>query len=664
MAELHPKLSEHLALCTNQRDGIIDGERLIQCISDAYHRFDGKLQSLETNLGCRDTTVSRLKAQLDAAVDFSRNTYIHVGGDHRVLDVGGDLEAMGCGCLEPGADLFSRLPEALSSWVKDAMGRVRKAAEEGADGRCSFSVPGGERVRLALLPDGSYFLLLQREARAGDNDGHPVRDSLTGLTTHSFLSDRFHHLKRSVAHRSKGFSLIHIALRRFGELELPFSGFENVGADGGDDEDEARSLGDLILIEISRRLEVAVDDAARIFGLHALSSEAILSRIATDEFVVLMPEVYEERAATFVAECVQVKLERPIALPKGAEVFPDVGIGISMYPRHGRELDDLLDRARTATREAHGADGHRRPHASEMSEEHQSRRRLEHKLREGVHAGELELYYQPQVSLFTDSVVGLEALIRWNHPRKGVLPPGVFMPVAEASDLILSIGRWVIEAACRQIRNWLDEGLDPVRVHVNLSSQQLRDHDVIHIIESALKDNDADPDLLGIEVTETALIEEPSIAREVLSEIHKMGVYVSLDDFGTGYSSLSHLHQFDVDAVKIDRSFVQAIAHHEEIGAKLTRAMIALAHSLELEVVAEGAETDEQADFLRLSGCDFLQGYLIARPLPVDGAQRFLHPGPPSRRSQGRKVQLPARMVMVPPDLHARYRFDETSVLQ
>ena len=248
---------------------------------------------------------------------------------------------------------------------------------------------------------------------------------------------------------------------------------------------------------------------------------------------------------------------------------------------------------------------------------------LVHHLRYAIEKNELFLHYQPQYSLTTGKISGMEALVRWHHPSLGILPPNEFIPIAEETGLIQYIGAWTLKTACLINKKWQDLNLIPIPISVNLSSTELINGDIIDTVKSALKDSQLAPEYLEIEITESSLISNQERCMEILAELHQIGIYISIDDFGTGYSSLNYLKQLPVDSLKIDRSFVQDI-NTDPNDAAIVKAVIALAHNLELTVIGEGVETIEQQTFLQENNCDEIQGFYYSKPLPKDEMEQFL----------------------------------------
>jgi diguanylate cyclase (GGDEF)-like protein len=363
--------------------------------------------------------------------------------------------------------------------------------------------------------------------------------------------------------------------------------------------------GDQMLLEISRRLR------------SVLRHNDTLARLAGDEFTILATELRSARDAESIAEKIMEQLQKSFVFA-GVEVHPSVSIGISTFPLDGESFDVLLRRANAAMRYTKEAcRGGYRFYAAEMSSFTDDHLALESELRRGIETGQLELHYQPKVDISTNRVRSAEALIRWRHPQRGLVAPMVFIPVAEETGLIVPLGEWVLREACKQVRAWIDSGISPVRVAVNLSAKQFRDADLAQVVKSALSDARLEPGFIELELTESAVMYNPQESAATLAKLSAMGVHISIDDFGTGYSSLSYLRRFPLDKLKIDRSFIRDLMKNPD-DVSIVKAIISLAHSLRLRVVAEGVETAEQLDFLRQLGCDQYQGFLCSPAVPPD----------------------------------------------
>jgi diguanylate cyclase (GGDEF)-like protein len=364
-------------------------------------------------------------------------------------------------------------------------------------------------------------------------------------------------------------------------------------------------VGDELLLEISRRLR------------GVLRRNDTLARLAGDEFTVLATDLRHARDAETIATKMLDALQHPYQAGS-VNVHPSISIGISMFPLDGDTFIKLLSRANSAMRYAKtSARGTFRFYAAEMSRIDDDQLTLENELRDALDRGQLELHFQPKVDIATNRVRSAEALIRWRHPARGMVPPNVFIPVAEETGLILPIGEWVLREACRQMRHWLDAGMTPVRVAVNLSAKQFHDADLASVVRSALTEAKLEPGYLELELTESALMNNPEESAATLQSLSAMGVHISIDDFGTGYSSLSYLRRFPLDKLKIDRSFIRDLMTNGD-DACIVRAIISLAHSLRLRVVAEGVETSQQLEFLRELGCDQYQGFYCSPAVPSE----------------------------------------------
>ena len=364
-------------------------------------------------------------------------------------------------------------------------------------------------------------------------------------------------------------------------------------------------VGDELLRRLSQRLRAV------------LANGDVLGRLAGDEFVVLGRVGTGTIAAEVTVETIFAALREPFAV-EGHDIEVAVSAGISMFPAHGATFDVLLRRAETAMRAARSiARGSFRFYSEEMSKSEEERLALEADLRHAIRDGQLELHYQPKVDISGGRVRSAEALLRWKHPKRGFVPPNVFIPIAEETGLILSIGEWVLRRACMQMRAWLDSGMPPLRVSVNLSAKQFRQLDLTAVVCSALEDAKLQPGYLELELTESSIMHDAEASAATLQLLSTMGVHISIDDFGTGYSNLSRLWRLPLDKLKIDRSFVRELLSNSDDVA-IVKAIITLAHSLRLGVVAEGVETQEQLEHLRELGCDQYQGFYCSPAVPPD----------------------------------------------
>ncbi|WP_434513859.1 EAL domain-containing protein [Dechloromonas sp. ARDL1] len=371
-------------------------------------------------------------------------------------------------------------------------------------------------------------------------------------------------------------------------------------------------VGDELLREVACRLSRLVRETD------------FVARIGGDEFVIILPAINSPADAASIASKVTAALSSPIETD-AHELHTSPSIGISIFPDDGADADIILKNADTAMYHAKAAGRNNYQFfAAEMNHSAAERLHIERKLRHAIARNELNLDYQPQFNATDRAPIGVEALVRWHHPTEGLISPARFIPVAEETGLINDIGDWVLNTACREMARWINAGLRPMRVAVNVSARQLRRRDFCETVANALTTSQLPPELLELEITESSVMENPQEATLILERLGRMGVTLAIDDFGTGYSSLAYLKLFPIDHLKIDRSFVSDIEHDLNDRA-IAFGTIALAHSLGLKVIAEGVETEDQLDLLRANGCDEVQGYLLSRPLNAAAAFAFLH---------------------------------------
>ncbi len=414
-------------------------------------------------------------------------------------------------------------------------------------------------------------------------------DELTGLPNRTMF---MHTLQRA-------FSLAQRRNRQFALFFIDLDRFKNINDSLG------HEAGDRLLQEVARRLR------------HHLRESDTVARLGGDEFVVLVEDAAEVREVTAIAQNVLAAIGRPYML-SGREFHVTGSIGISTYPVDSQDPQALLKNADIAMYVAKDRGKNTfQFYAAQQNGHSFERLALESSLRQALGRREFVLHYQPRVDIGSGRMVGVEALLRWNHPDLGMVAPNQFIPLAEETGLIVPIGRWVLRSACAQAVQWRAQGLVGMRVAVNLSARQFAADDLIVDISDALAETALSPDGLELEITESMVMQSPERAVTLLSRLRDLGIAVSIDDFGTGYSSLGYLKRFPIDNVKVDRSFIKDLPHDAD-DAAITRAVIAMARSLRIRVVAEGVETREQLDFLRAHECDECQGFLLSHPLPAD----------------------------------------------
>ncbi|MFC5300072.1 EAL domain-containing protein [Azospira restricta] len=370
-------------------------------------------------------------------------------------------------------------------------------------------------------------------------------------------------------------------------------------------------VGDRLLIDVARRFRDKVRETD------------MVARLGGDEFVIVLPDLANADAAADVALKIISALLAPIVID-GNELHTSPSIGISLYPDDGLSVEAIMKNADTAMYHAKALGRNNYQFfAEEMNRVASERLSIEARLRQALARQELSLHYQPQFAADGERATGVEALLRWQPPGEGMIEPARFITIAEETGMIVPIGAWVLGEACRQLRRWLDAGLPPLRVAVNLSARQLRNAELVLTVREVLAETGIPPQLLELEITESAVMDKPEEAIQVLQALKQMGVTLAIDDFGTGYSSLAYLKLFPIDHLKIDRSFVRDI-ERDPNDAAIAVSTIALAHSLGLRVVAEGVETAAQLQMLRRHGCDEVQGFFLSRPLPAEAATQFL----------------------------------------
>jgi diguanylate cyclase (GGDEF)-like protein/PAS domain S-box-containing protein len=431
---------------------------------------------------------------------------------------------------------------------------------------------------------------ISEQKRAEENLLHmATHDNLTGLPNRNLLQDR---ICQAIGYAER-------MQREMAVLFIDIDRFKNINDSLG------HAAGDQLIVVMAQRLRAAVrivDTVARVGG---------------DEFVVILTDLSRESDIAKVLPGLLAAITQPMPVD-GHELAVTGSIGISVYPRDGRDVSTLLKNADTAMYRAKdaGRNGYRF-YAQEMNADAVDRLRLENDLRNAIKGDELMMVYQPQVDAGSGRIIAAEALLRWRHPRHGLISPAEFIPLAEETGLIVSIGEWVLRRVCAQVRGWREAGLPEVKVAVNLSPRQFRQPNLVEMIRAALADYDLPSDWLELEITEGSLMHNPEEAVLLLDELSRLGFRLAVDDFGTGYSSLAYLKRFPLHVLKIDRSFVVDIETNRD-SAAIAAAVIALAHSLELKVVAEGVEQPAQMDYLRGLDCDIAQGYLYGRPMPAD----------------------------------------------
>ena len=420
-------------------------------------------------------------------------------------------------------------------------------------------------------------------------------DYLTGLANRLLFIDQLNHAMSLAKRMAKMLAI----------MFLDLDGFKMINDSMG------HAVGDQLLKEVSNRL------------LHTMRQSDLVARVGGDEFVIMIENEESLENIKLVAEKILGCFRQPFRLNNN-DCFITTSVGVAIYPTDGEDAEKLIKNADIAMYKA--KEKGRNQYAlctSVMKTNVIETMKLSNMLYCALDRNELELYYQPQVNSKNNKIIGLEALIRWNHPVYGMIPPGKFIPIAEHNGLIIAIGEWVLRTACRQNKAWQDAGLINLRIAVNLSIRQFQNPDITNQVQNILKETGLDPRYLELEITESMLMQDTEYVVHTLNQLKNTGISISIDDFGTEYSSLSYLKTLPVDKIKIAMPFVQGIDVSDKDEA-ITKAIIVLARSLGLNVIAEGVETETQFSFLTRSMCDEIQGYFFYKPMPAHALEELL----------------------------------------
>lgn len=422
-----------------------------------------------------------------------------------------------------------------------------------------------------------------------------THDGLTDLPNRLLLMDRFNSALKHAVRAGTFVAVMFIDLDNFKRVNDTLGHY----------------AGDMLLRITARRIK------------KVLRPTDTVSRHGGDEFSIIITDLESVENAITTLRKIKAEFERPVIVYNN-EVYVTFSTGIALYPHDGESVEDLLRHADTAMYRAKSSGpGQYRFYAPAMNARGHEMLALEAELRRALEKQEFLLHYQPQVDLRSGNVVGVEGLMRWQHPTRGLVSPLDFIPLLESSGLIIPAGEWVLREACKACRDWIKKGLNDIRVSINVSALQFNDPDFLEKVHTIIREEQVPPDRLELEITENIVMQDPEGTCEILQALHDLGVRIAVDDFGTGYSSLAYLKRFPIDILKIDRTFIHDLGKDDSDDA-IVEASISMAQKLGLETIAEGVETAQQLDFLRMRGCDLVQGYYLSRPLSGDAIEALL----------------------------------------
>lgn len=519
-----------------------------------------------------------------------------------------------CDVMMPGLDGFG----VLSALRKDSiMGAIpfifltakaaksdfRQGMELGADDYITKPFTRSEllgaistRLQKQATVENRYHLELEQTKSQLNYLIH--NDSLTKLPNRFSLQEQFKLIQQGNLNSQPLITILCVGLDRFNQVN------DNLG----------HTSGDLLLQAVAERLSSCV------------GSQNTVARLDADQFVVVLSTIQHRKEAANFAQVILNKLSQIFRLAT-QEIFMTASLGIAFYPRDGKEIEQLLNHAHIAMIKAKQQGGDQFEfYTAAYNIGSSDRLALQTSLRHALERNELEVYYQPQVNLQTGEIFGAEALVRWHHPDRGIVSPAKFIPIAEETGLIIPIGEWVLYTACKQVKVWQNSGFPDLQIAVNLSSRQFNQLDLRQQLVQILIKTGIEPRFIELELTESMLAQNTEVAIRRLNALKVLGVKIAIDDFGTGYSSLSYLQQFPFDVLKIDRCFIRNITENANNSA-ITQAIIAMAKSLNLKLIAEGVETAAELSFVCQHKCDGMQGYLFSRPVPVQEFYKLLTTG-------------------------------------
>jgi len=580
----------------------------------SYKKFDADLRTLEQSLNQSAEELVQANDEMNAVFHAIPDQLFHLDSEGRVISYK----------LGQSSHFYLKSERLINQYVKDVLNvevvekfevSLKQVLKQLSTKHFEFVIYHKKKiyyyeVRMMPMKTQQVIALIrdvtERKLAEEQISFLAYHDSLTALPNNRLFKDRLEHAISLAERNKKILAIMFLDLDRFKLIN------DTMG----------HSAGDELLKITSQRLIEAVRKTDSV-AINASGASSSIARFGGDEFTILLDDVENVQAIIRIAERIVENVSQPMMLNR-QEVHISTSIGISIYPDDGVQADEILKNADSAMYHAK-AQGRNNFQffADSMNKSSVELLALENNLHKAIENKEMCLYYQPQLSVMTGQLVGMEALIRWQHPDKGFISPGVFIPVAEETGMIMQIGEWVFREACKQGVQWLNAGYQLQKISINLSARQLKDESLAALIATILDETGMPSNKLCIELTETALILDPEVALVRLTKIKALGVALSLDDFGTGYSSLSYLKRFPIDTLKIDQAFIRDVKVDYE-DAALVKAIISMAHGLGMDVIAEGVEIQEQLEFLGVNGCDTIQGYLFSRPLPAKEMEALL----------------------------------------
>jgi diguanylate cyclase (GGDEF)-like protein/PAS domain S-box-containing protein len=559
-------------------------------------KAEDKLRLFRSLLDQTVDAISVVEPEIGRFLDYNESTCRLTGYSHH------DLNNMHIDDLK----MFSAGSLVWRDYVKTLRGKQSDVFESKLSKKDGGIVPIEISTRFINQENDNYIVSVIRDISERKRAQKEIQklayfDTLTSLPNRTLFEDRLRIAIENARRNDEQVAVMFLDLDRFKRIN------DSLG----------HNIGDKLLQQVAGRLKHSVRNTDTVTMLRQDDFSAVLARQGGDEFTLLASGIRRSTDVAHLGQRILANLRNPIYIGD-QELVVSGSIGVAFYPEDGQDTITLLRNADTAMYQAKQKGRDKVVfYTAAMNADAQKLITLETELRTALAEDQLLVHYQPKFSINPKKLVGMEALIRWQHPEQGLLYPGDFLPVAEESGLIGPIGDWVLETVCHQIRDWQDHGVQPVKVSVNISNQQFHSGKLDETVANLLARTGIAADYLELELTENIIMENVHIAMELLDKIKLMGVMISIDDFGTGYSSMSYLKRLPVDILKIDRSFVSDIVENPEDSA-IARSIITLGHSLDLKVIAEGVENNAQLEQLAKEGCDEIQGFLFSRPISAE----------------------------------------------